>query len=186
MSSLGNKDQKPAFRPWLVALALVALAVAVAMTFLWIRDRDASPSEIDTRLRTSVSAVSERATTLTQLLMDYTPGTLQERSDQLLAISTGEFRDQYETLLKGGLDTALTKANTKAKAKIVDGPDVSFTASDEAQAVLRVIQTAKKKGALIPRRLYYVLRFTLQNLSPSPDTPDWRASRLDILSQQST
>jgi hypothetical protein len=186
MASEGTTDPKPALPRWLIAVALVALAVAVAMTFLWIRDRDTSAADMDAQLRTGVGPVSERATTLTELLMDYNPGTLQQRSDQLLAISTGEFRDQYETLLKGGLGNALTKANTTAKAKVVDGPDVSFTSSREAQAILRVIQTAKKKGALVPRRIFYVLRFTLLNTSTNPDSPDWRASRLDILSQQST
>jgi hypothetical protein len=186
MASLGSTEPKAALPRWLIAVALIALAAAVAMTFLWVRDRGASAADLDEQLRTGVGPVSERAKTITELLMDYNPGTLQQRSDELLAISTGEFRDQYETLLKGGLDTALTKANTNANAKIVDGPDVSFTSSREAQAVLRVIQTAKKKGALVPRRLFYVLRFTLQNTSTDPDSPDWRASRLDILSQQST
>ena len=130
--------------------------------------------------------MSERTTTLVELLMNYSSGSVAERSDQLLALSTGEFRDQYESLLKGGLDDALSKASTTAKARIVDGPDVSFTASDEASAVVRVIQTARLKGATLPRRIYYVLRFTLHNETPDQDTPDWRAARLDILSQQST
>jgi hypothetical protein len=51
---------------------------------------------------------------------------------------------------------------------------------------MRVVQTAKKKGAPLPRRILYVLRLTLQNTSDDEDVTDWRAARLDILSQQST
>jgi type IV secretory pathway component VirB8 len=186
MSSDRDGDGRSAPRRLPIVLVSLAVAVAAAMGFLWVRDRGASPAEIDSSLARNIPSIAERAQTLTKLLMDYTPRTLQQRSDQLLALSTGDFRDQYEKLLQGGLDTALTKAHTTAKARIVDGPDVSFTSSAEAQAVLRIIQTTKKKGALIARHIYYVLRFTMQNESTDAALTDWRASKFEILSQQST
>jgi hypothetical protein len=185
MSDAQEDDRSAPSRVLLVLLA-IAVAVAVAMGVLWTRDKSASPEEVSSNLREMVPPVTERATTLTQLLMNYDEGTLQERSDQLLALSTGDFRDQYESLLKGGLDKALSSASTTAKARIVDGPDVSFTSSREAVAVLRVVQTAKNKEAPLARRIFYVLRFTLQNTSTDENVPDWRAARLDVLSQQST
>jgi hypothetical protein len=185
MATPSNGAEKNALGGGLVVLCLVALAVAIAFGLLWASERGVDPKEVTDVLQEQVEPVSERSVTLVELLMDYEVGTVEERSDQLLALSTGEFRDQYETLLSGGLGKALSKAETTARARIVDGPDVSFTSSTEADAVMRVIQTAKKKGALIPRRIFYVVRFHMQNVSPD-DTPDWRAARLDILSQQST
>jgi hypothetical protein len=167
-------------------LMVVFLAAAAAFGYLWVRDRGTDPIEIDDYLKRNELGVTERAHTATELLMDYTTGTLEERSERLLAVSTGDFQDQYETLLEGGLSEALTKANTTAKARIVDGPNPSFLSSEEAVAIVRVIQTARKEGAPLPRRIYYVLRFALTDISPDEENPDWRISELQILSQQST
>jgi hypothetical protein len=170
----------------LVVLMVALVAAAAAFGYLWVRDRGTDPTEINGFLQTRLLGVTERAHTATELLMDYTSGTLEERSERLLAVSTGDFQEQYQTLLEGGLSEALSKANTTAKARIVDGPDASFLSSDDAVAIVRVIQTAKKEGAPLPRRIYYVLRFALTDISPDQENPDWRISELRILSQQST
>ena len=172
-------------RAWILLTAGLVAAVA-AFAYLWVSDRSTDTTEINSFLQRNLSGVSERAHTATELLMDYTTGTLEERSDSLLAVSTGEFREQYETLLEGGLGEALTEADTIARARIVDGPESSFVSSDEAVSVVRVIQTTKRRGSPLPRRIYYVLRFTLTNASADDESPDWRVSELKILSQQST
>ena len=186
MSEIDESPQGSALpRGWIVVTALL-VAIAGVLGYLWVRDRGTDTTEINSFLQRNLGGVSERAHTATELLMDYTTGTVEERSDRLLAVSTGEFRDQYETLLEGGLGEALTDADTIARARIVDGPESSFVSSDEAVSVVRVIQTTKRRGSPLPRRIYYVLRFTLTNASTDAESPDWRVSELKILSQQST
>jgi hypothetical protein len=186
MSVNGDSVRQRALPKGWIAVTLLLVALAGAFGYLWVKDRGASAPEIDSYLQTNLGRVSERAHTATELLMDYTIGTVEERSARLLAVSTGDFREQYETLLEGGLGKALSEANTIARARIVDGPESSFVSSDEAVAVVRVIQTTRRKGSPLPRRIYYVLRFTLTNASTDEDAPDWRVADLKILSQQST
>lgn len=173
---------RPIRGPLVVAI-LAALILGGTAGLLWLRDAEPGAGDVTTYLRTATSPVKERVRTVVGLLMTYEARTLEEKAAQLLAISTGDFEDQYATLVKEGLGAALKSAATRATAEIVADPEVSFATSKDAVALVRVLQTAKVEGSN-ERRFLYVLKLSMKDVSPDPETSDWRVEHLEVLAQQ--
>jgi hypothetical protein len=92
----------------------------------------------------------------------------------VLELSTGNFRDDYEELLPG-LGPAFEEARASASGEILEGPDVTFTASDEA-AIARVAQTTTVDGT--ERSVGFTVRLTLVK-----DDGGWKADAFELLGE---
>ncbi|MGH2789401.1 MAG: hypothetical protein ACRDJ0_00275, partial [Actinomycetota bacterium] len=125
----------------LAIFGLGAAVVAAGLFFgLWLNSRTTSPAEIDETLANEAPEVREIATEIVELLVNVDAATLDETSERVLELSTGNFRSDFESLLPG-LGPAFEEAGAKATGEIVEGPDITFSASDEAIAIAKVAQT---------------------------------------------
>ena len=167
--------------PVLAALAVVGLASAATFGFLYMTAAVA-PEEVSTYLDDERPEVSERATQVADLLMNYDSTNLDEVSAQMLELATGNFREQYAEVLSSGtgLGTALEEFSASSRGQILDEPDVAFRGPAEALVILRTSQTTQSSSNPEGRTFEYVLKITLV------DTTDggWKADRVEILSAQ--
>ena len=158
---------------------MIALAVAGAMTALWIEARETEPSEVTSFLLDETPAAERTATTVLESIVNYDPESVDENKDELLELATGDFRDDYEDLLSGGLGEALEETETRSEGEIVNGPDVGFTSATRGMAVARIVQDITSVTASGDRRVLLVMRLGLVL-----DDDTWKADKLEILSQQ--
>ncbi len=167
--------------PVLAALAVVGIASAATFGFLYMTAA-AAPDEVSSYLNEERPEVADRARRVADLLMNYDSTNLEEVSAQMLEISTGNFREQYEEVLSSGagLGSALAEASASSRGQILDDPDVAFRGPAEALAIMRVTQTTQSNSNPEGRTFQYVLKITLV------DTTDagWKADRVEILSAQ--
>ena len=68
----------------------------------------------------------------------------------------------------------LEEAGASATGDILEGPDITFTASDEASAVARVAQTTTVDGT--EREVGFTVRLTLVKVGE-----DWKADAFELL-----
>ncbi len=167
--------------PVLAALAVVGIASAATFGFLYVTAA-AAPDDVNSYLDEERPEVAERARQVADLLMNYDSTNLEEVSAQMLEISTGNFREQYEEVLSsgGGLGSALEEASASSRGQILDDPDVAFRGPAEALAIMRVTQTTQSNSNPEGRTFQYILKITLV------DTTDggWKADRVEILSAE--
>ena len=165
--------------PVLVGSLVVSLSAAVVFGSLYLA-RDASLEEVGAVLAGESPAVEERAVQVADLLLNYDSTTLDRVSEDMLAISTGNFREQYEEVLSqgGGLGTALEEASASSRGQILTGPDVYFRTPSEAIAILQVTQTAQSSSNPGGQTIDYILKVTLIDTSDG----GWKADRVEVLS----
>lgn len=166
--------------PVLVGLLVLAVATAGAFATLWLtKDTGVTPADVESFLDAREPAVTDRATEVMNLLLNYDATNIEEVGDQLLEVSTGNFFDDYEDLVGGGnLERALRKASASSRGQIVDGPDVYFRAPAEAAAIVTVSQTTQSRSNPTGITTEYVFRIILIQ------TPDgeWKANDVTVLS----
>lgn len=174
-------------RGWLVPLLSAGLVVAVAtaavLGALYLGGA-VSGAEVGEVLSEETPEVEDRAGTVANLLLNYDSTNLEEVSNQMLAVATGNFREQYEEVLAGGagLGNALEEASASSRGQILDGPDVYFKSADEAIAIMRVTQTAQSNSNPGGTTIDYVLKVTLIDTSDG----GWKADRVEVLSTLQT
>jgi len=160
----------------LVVAGLGAALVAAGLFFgLWLNARTTSPAEIDEILANEAPDVREVATEIVELLVNVDAAKLDETSERILELSTGNFRSDYESLLPG-LGPAFEEAGAKATGEIVEGPDITFSASDEAFAIAKVAQTTTVDGT--ERTVGFTVRLTMVN-----EGDEWKADRFELLGE---
>lgn len=176
-----SRGRKRWLIPALAAVAVIGTATAITFGFLYLRD-DVAPEEVGGYLATQTPLVEERAEQVADLLVNYDSTTLEEVSDRMLEISTGNFREQYQAALGTGpgLSAALEEASASSRGSILEGPDVSFVSPSEAVAIMRLTQTAQSNSNPGGQSFVYVLKITLI------DTTDggWKADLVEVLSTQ--
>jgi hypothetical protein len=167
--------------PVLVALVVVALSAAGVFGFLYLTG-DVSSEDVGAALADEVPEVQEISTRVANLLLNYDSTNLEEVSDQMLAIATGNFREQYEEVLSSGagLGAALEEASASSRGSILKGPDVYFQSGSEAIALMNVTQTAQSNSNPAGTTIDYVLKITLIDTQDS----GWKADRVEVLSTQ--
>lgn len=165
--------------PALIATLVVSLATAGVFATLYLT-QDASVDEISERLSDEIPAIEDRAGTVANLLLNYDSTNLDEVASQMLAVATGNFREQYEEALSqgAGLGAALEEASASSRGTILDGPDVYFKSAAEAIALVRVEQTAQSSSNPGGSTIDYVLKITLIDTSDG----GWKADRVEVLS----
>jgi hypothetical protein len=170
-------------RPWLIPVLIgalvVALSVAAVFGTLYISN-DASLQEVGELLGAESPAVEERAVQIANLLLNYDSATLDRVAEDMLEISTGNFREQFEEILSqgGGLGTALEEASASSRGEILSGPDVYFRTASEAIAILQVTQIAQSSSNPGGQTIDYILKITLIDTSDG----GWKADRVEVLS----
>lgn len=180
----GNEPVPPAPRRLLLGalagLSVFGLALAVTFGILWARAGRVAPQEVTKALSESRPEAARVATAVATLLMNYDAANLDEVASDLLELSTGNFREDYENVLSGGLGDALEKAAASSRGQILDGPDVYFESSDEAVALMRLSQTTQSADSPQGQSFVYVMKITLVET----ESAGWKADRVEILSQE--
>jgi hypothetical protein len=162
-----------------VLVAALVFAVALAATFaaLWLMERDTSPQDVTAALSSRSDDVQSRVSEVLDLLTNYDSTNLDEVADRMLAISTGDFREDYEESFAAGLGSALEEVSASSRGQVLDGPDVSFRTASEAVAVARVTQTVQNNANPTGRSIEYVMKITLIDTDAG-----WKADRVEVLS----
>ena len=168
--------------PALIAGLVVSLALAGTFVFLWLQSVDTSTQEVSTFLSEEAPAVADTATEVATLLINYDSTNIEERRQQVIPLTIGRFREQYEDLLAQGLGAALEETAASSRGQILQGPDVSFVSASEATAILQTTQTVQSNDNVGGRTFSYVMQLTLIRTPES----DWKVNLFKILSQQET
>jgi hypothetical protein len=156
------------------------VAVAGAFVALWNSGRGTDPDEVAAYLRSESAGAASTATEVITTLMNYDSASVEDRQDDLLPLATGEFREQYETLLEQGLGDVLRRTSAASTGEIVAGPDIGFITATRATAIVRVLQEVTSDEVPEGRQIFYVMQLELVD-----DGDGWLADELTILSQQS-
>lgn len=176
-SAEGSKDRR-FLVPALAAALVVSLALAGTFVFLWLQAVDTSPDEVGGYLSDQKPDVASVASEVATLLLNYDSTNIDQRRSEIVPLTVGRFRQQYEELLSQGLGAALENTAASSRGEIVQGPDVSFASASEAVAILATTQTTQSNENPAGRTFEYVLRLTLI------DTPDggWKVNLFEVLS----
>jgi hypothetical protein len=168
--------------PLLIGGLVFAVVLAATFAVLWAQNRETTDDEVAAFLGAEESVVQDQATELINLLMNYDSTNLEDVSAEVLELSTGDFAQDYEDILAGGLGAALEESTASSRGQILDGPDVFFQSPSEATAILRVQQTTQSNDDPTGRTFIYVMQLSLVDTV----SEGWKADRVEILSQQST
>jgi hypothetical protein len=168
--------------PLLVAGLVVAVALAAVFAALWVQNKDTSPDEVRSFLSREASVVQTRADKIVNLLMNYDSTNLDDVSDQVLALSTGTFAQDYKETLGRGLGDALEENTASSRGQILEGPNVFFKSPSEATAIVRAEQTTQSNSNPGGQTFTYVMQLSLVNTSDG----GWKADGVQILSQQAS
>jgi hypothetical protein len=166
-------------RSWLWIALAIATTLAVVFGLLWSRSLETTPEEVDEYLTSAAVDVEEVTTEVVDLLINYDSETLEERSESILPLATGSFREEYERLVGEGLGEALAEAEASSEGEIVDGPDVTFASSTQAESLVTTRQTTSSQQRPEGITFIYVMRITLVD-----EDGDWKADDVEILSRQ--
>lgn len=168
--------------PALTGGLVFALALAASFATLWLKTRDTEPDEVAAFLEQERAEVERTATQVATLLSNYDATNIDEVVEEMLGITTGSFRKDYQETFEAGFGEAIKNASTSARGEILSGPDVSFRSADEAVTVVRVSQTIQNDQNPGGRTYVDVMQITLINTSDG----GWKADRVEILGGQET
>jgi hypothetical protein len=179
-TSSSDAPKRKLLVPLLVAGLVVAVALAAVFGALWLQSKETSSDEVQAFLGGEATVVQTRAEKIVNLLMNYDSSNLDDVSQQVLAIATGSFADDYRDTLKRGLGDALKENTASSRGQILEGPDVFFKSPSEATAIVRAQQTTQSNDDPTGQTFTYVMQLTLVNTSDG----GWKADGVQILSQQ--
>ncbi|MGH2698479.1 MAG: hypothetical protein ACRDJL_04680 [Actinomycetota bacterium] len=163
-------------RSRVLILGLIGAIVAAGLFCgLWLTSRSTDPEEVDRALASEAPEVRATAEEVIRLLINLDAGSVEEGGERVLELSTGNFREDYEELLPG-LGPAFEETGARATGEILEGPDVTFSAFEEAVAVARVAQTTTTEGT--DRTLAFTLRLTLVSEGDA-----WKADGFELLGE---
>jgi len=165
--------------PGLIVGLVLALSLAVTFGALYLLGLRATPAEVDDYMSGQSPAADRTASEVTTLLLNYDATNIDKVAERMIALSTGNFREDYERLVAGGLGSALKKVSASSRGQIIEGPDVAFRSPSEALALLRVTQTTQSNENPGGRTIEYVLKITLVDTSDG----GWKADRVEVLSE---
>jgi hypothetical protein len=173
MSSPGTEEDGPN-RTLLIVGLIGALVAAVLFGGLWLSSRSTSSGDIDSALAAEAPEVGATAEEVIDLLLNLDASNVEETGERVLDLSTGNFREDYEELLPA-LAPAFEESGARATGEILEGPDVTFSSSEEAVAVAQVTQTTTGETE---RTIAFALRLTLVLEGEA-----WRADGFELLGE---
>jgi hypothetical protein len=157
--------------------ALIASAVLVPLMLFLGKDEGPTAQDVSGYLTSQSPRVERRTEEVLDLLVNYDSETLEGVIDDMLAVSTGNFRDQYEEIVSRGLNDALSEASASSEGRILQGPQVTFESASRAVSLASVEQTTKSGENPEGRTFTYLMRLTLVR-----NGTEWKADRIEILS----
>jgi hypothetical protein len=157
--------------------ALMAAAIIIPLMLFINRDEGPTSTDVSGYLSEQTPVVERRAREVLGLLVNYDAETLEGVIDDMLAVSTGNFRDQYEEIVSRGLNNALSEASASSEGKILQGPRVTFASASRAVSLASVEQTTRSEENPEGRTITYLMRLTLVR-----NGDEWKADRIEILS----
>ncbi|MGH2749322.1 MAG: hypothetical protein ACRDK3_00335 [Actinomycetota bacterium] len=175
MTSTETDDHARPGRKSLTAGLIASVVAAALFGGLWLTSRSAAPDEIDQALAEESPAAHDTAEEVVTLLINLDAESVEEGGRRVLELSTGNFRADYEELLPG-LGPAFEEAGAAASGEIIEGPDITFSAVDEAVAVAQVAQTTTVEGT--ERTVAFTVRLTLVK-----DQDAWKADAFELLGE---
>jgi hypothetical protein len=173
MSSPETEEDGPDRK--LPTLGLIGALVAAGLFGgLWLTSRSTTPGDVDRALAAEAPEVRATAEEVIELLLNLDANNVEETGERVLDLSTGNFREDYEELLPS-LAPAFEESGARATGEILEGPDVTFSSSEEAVAVAQVAQTTSGETE---RTIAFALRLTLVLEGEA-----WRADGFELLGE---
>lgn len=126
--------------PVAVALVVVSTALAVLAAVL------AARVDADRQERDDVRRVAGR---FAEALLTYDFEHLDEAKERVLALSTGNFRQEYEQAFEGGLDTLLRETQARSQATVTD---IFVGEVEDGATSAIVVADARAEGSAGTRR----------------------------------
>ena len=160
----------------------LVLMTALAATFLalWLGSSETNADEVRAYMDEQRPEIEERARTAVDILINYDSANIDERRAEMLEISTGGFRDDYEQFTDT-LGAALQEAGASSRGSILDEPRITFTSPEEADAVVRTEQIAQTTDNPGGRTIEYIMRLGLIDTQGG-----WKVDNIEILSDEVT
>ena len=160
----------------------LVLMTALATTFftLWLLNSDVEPKDVQSYLDEQRPEIEERARTAIDILINYDSTNIDERRTEMLSVSTGSFRDDYEEFTQS-LGDVLEEAGASSSGAILDEPRISYTSPDEADVVVRTEQIAQTQENPTGRKIEYIMRLGLIDTQGG-----WKVDNIEILSDEVT
>lgn len=183
-TELRDGDEGVGRRKLLTGLLIGGLVVmtALAATFftLWLVNADVAPTDVETYLDDQRPEIEERARTAVDILINYDSTNIDERRTEMLSVSTGGFRDDYEEFTQT-LGDVLQDAGASSRGAILEEPRISFTAPEQADVVVRTEQIAQTRENPTGRKIEYIMRLGLIDTQGG-----WKVDNIEILSDEVT
>lgn len=154
------------------AVALTALLV-VAAVVVTVLDRQQQ------RVDDARTAALEQARTAGETVLSYGYTTLDEDFDQALALSTGQFREDYERTSEGAVRDVATQTEAEVKADVISAGVVSASA-DRVVVLLFVDQTTVSNRLDRPQTDQNRVRLTMVR-STADEGPTWLVEQVEAL-----
>jgi hypothetical protein len=164
----------------LVGGLVVMTALAATFLTLWLVDADVGPKDVSTYLDEQRPEIEERARTAVDILINYDSSNIDERRTEMLSVSTGGFRDDYEEFTQT-LGDVLQEAGASSRGAILEEPRISFTAPEQADVIVRTEQIAQTKENPTGRKIEYIMRLGLIDTQGG-----WKVDNIQILSDEVT
>lgn len=160
----------------------LVLMTALATTFLalWLGSSETEPDEVRAYMDEQRPEIAEKARTAVDILINYDSANIDERRAEMLAITTGGFRDDYEQFTDT-LGSALEEAGASSRGSILDEPRISFTSPEEADVIVRTEQIAQTTDNPQGRTIEYIMRLGLIDTQGG-----WKVDNIEILSDELT
>ena len=162
-----------------VVASVIGIALTAVFATLWLGARGTEPGEVNRFLGLESSSAEATATDVITAITTFDSDTIDTVRQQLLGLSTGDFRADYEELLAGGLGDFVEESAVSSEGNIVEGPLIGFTSATRAMAVARVVQDVVSRDTPGGRTVFLVLRLGLTKQGDA-----WKADSLKVLSQQ--
>lgn len=162
----------------LVGGLVVMTALAATFLTLWLGSSEIGADDVRTYLSEQRPEIEGRARIAVDVLINYDSTNLKERRDEMLAISTGSFRDDYDEFTES-LGSVLAQAGASSTGSILSEPDISFASPEEAIALVRAEQITQTSDDPTGRSIEYVLQLGLIDTRQG-----WKVDSIEILSEE--
>jgi Mce-associated membrane protein len=162
----------------LIGGLVVMTALAAVFFAMWLGGSDVEPEDVATYLDEQRPEIEERARTAVDILINYDATEIEAQRQEMLEVSTGSFRDDYEEFTEGFGDI-LQETGASSTGAILDEPRISFTSPDQADVIVRTEQIAQTEENPSGRKIEYIMRLGLIDTQGG-----WKVDNIEILSDE--
>jgi len=173
-------DRSRLIRGLLIGGLVLMTALAATFLALWLGSSETEADDVRAYMDEQRPEIELRARTAVDILINYDAADIDERRAEMLEISTGGFRDDYEQFTDS-LGDALQDAGASSRGSILDEPRITFTSPEEADAVIRTEQIAQTSDNPAGRTIEYIMRLGLIDTQGG-----WKVDNIEILSDEVT